>query len=83
MRDFMQIARVALRDRPQLLQMLGANALTVRPAARPSAGTVASVGASVVENAAPLSNGRPLTGDQAAHTAASRRNGTKLAAVSE
>src|SRR5262249_24240580 len=32
MRDFMQIARVALRGRPQLLQMLGAKASAARPA---------------------------------------------------
>src|SRR5262249_59944256 len=84
MRDFMQIARVALRDRPQLLQMLGAKTPAARPAARPTAPSVASVDAPAVEGAAPAAVSRTLTAEaQGVRSTASRRNGIKLAAVSE
>lgn len=84
MRDFMQVARVALRDRPQLLQMLGANASAARPAARPPASSATNVETPVVENAAPPADSRPLTvEDHAVRSTATRRNGTKIAAVSE
>jgi hypothetical protein len=80
----MQIARVALRDRPQLLQMLGASSKAARPAARPHTGSVASAEMPVAGGAAPLAASRPLTvEDQAVISGAGRRNGTKLAGVSE
>lgn len=84
MRDFVQVARVALRDRPQLLEMMGIKARAARSAVRPSAGSAASVETPVIETAAPLADSRPLTAeDHVVRSSAAKRNGTKLAAVSE
>ena len=84
MRDFMQVARVALRDRPQLLEMLGAHAPAARRAAHPSPATAAGVAAPAIEGATPLPDTRPLLADDlSSGSAAAKRNGTTLAAVSE
>jgi hypothetical protein len=72
MHDFRQVARVALRDKPQLLHMLGANPQSARRAAHPLPATLAS-------QAAPLPNGQLPAAEQPA----AKRNGTTLAAVSE
>ncbi len=84
MRDLMQIARVALKNRPQLLEMMGMSAKTARPTARPATGSAANIVAPVVENAASIANSRPLTvEDHVVRSSAAKRNGTKLAAVAE
>jgi hypothetical protein len=77
MRDFIQIARVALRDRPQFLGKLGV--ATARASAGSRGATTGSGGATLLQTVSPLPGSRPLPVDRPA----GRRNRTKQATATE
>lgn len=83
MRDFKQVARVALRNRPQMLQTLGLPAPAARRASRSSSSIASETAAAAEHDTSPPSTRTLTAEDQSVKSAAGKRNGTKLAAVAE